>query len=260
MSRRFLPVVLAGCSVALWWRCEMQTAGSSVGTGNPTEIKISFTGGSGPAALKGRVDIFAATQIPVPGYRPEPLASIPVDGAMELILRAEILAGIPDSLWPKSSASGDSLYRFNLVVAGDSQGVVLRGLDYRRRSGEFALTAPDLKAKQESGGRWLLDAAMAKLVDAGARIDPEILDPTKKHYLFLAGTNLFALADSGRFEFKSIPEGSYEMSFLSLPLQHSVGSRDSADVYGLISKLNTSRSDSIEVGDIIEVVPLPPLP
>ena len=64
-------------------------AGSSVTTGNPTEIQVSFTGENGPVALTGRVDVYGATQVPIPGFNPDPLASFDVADKQDFRLASE---------------------------------------------------------------------------------------------------------------------------------------------------------------------------
>src|SRR5688500_10651071 len=99
LRRKAAPwAVLVGCALALVRCGNEEVAGSSVTTGNPTEIQVSFTGENGPVAIAGRVEIYAATQIPIPGFRPEPLARHDVNGTA-FILTASHFEGIADSLW-----------------------------------------------------------------------------------------------------------------------------------------------------------------
>lgn len=256
MSRKAMTAVLIAFCAAALLRCEM-LAGSSVGTGNPVEIKVSFTGASGPAALTGSVDVFAATQIPVPGFRTEPIASFPVNGATEVMVRAEALGAIPDSLWPKSSRQGDSLFTFNLVVSGAAQGAIIKGLIYRKKEGDFALKPEDVEKFSDREARGDVKAALVDLVGAEARVDPASLYPDRNYYLFIRGTRFSALADSGRFVFPSLPKGVHELAYLSLPKEKPGGTNDSAYVHALNLPLNTQSSDSLSVGGIIESVPLP---
>ena len=57
---------LALCGLAVAFalaRCETQVAGTSVGTGNPTEIQVSFKNDSGSMAVTGTLNVYASTQI-----------------------------------------------------------------------------------------------------------------------------------------------------------------------------------------------------
>jgi hypothetical protein len=244
-----------GCGLALL-RCDTQVAGSSVTTGNPTEIQVSFTGDGQPTALTGRVELYGATQIPVPGFQPEPLASFEVDGKEMFTLKAGDLNGIADSLWALGSKEGDSLVRFNLVVTGEREGAILRDLAYRIKEGEFALQEADSKRVVEDRAR--IVAKINPMTDYQAIIDPSRLDPDRLLFLFLAGTGYAAESDGGFFAFPSLPEGSHSLSFITLPHdQHVVIGEDTAIVYATDRPVMAGKMDTLAVTAVQFQVPMP---
>ena len=245
--------ILAGCGFALV-RCEMQTAGSSVTTGNPTEIAVSFTGDGTPTSLTGRVEIYGATQIPVPGFRPEPLARFDVDGK-EFRLNPGHFEGIADSLWPIGSKDGDTLARFNLVVTGDNVGSIVRGMAIRLKALEFTLETGLEKARESKVAK--VEAGVAPLVEYRAFINLESRPKDRLYFLFISGTNFSAKSDSGKFVFPSIPGGTHKLSYLSLPGESLTTAEDSATVYGLDHLANPSKVDTLEPGLIEFNVPMP---
>lgn len=257
MRKTFVPVILAGACSALFFRCDTMMAGTSAGTGNPTEIQLGFLDSTGPAPFTGWVDVFAATQIPVPGFRSQPLAHFQVDNAREFVLKGEDLASITDTLWPQSSRDGDSLVRFNVVATGEKTGVILRGFGYRVLSKDFSMAGVD-SARKVNEERVGVKAALMPLVEAHAKMDPRSLDFKDKNYLFVYGTGISAKVDSGsgRFTFARVPKGHHEIAFISIPRKPGIGN-DSIAVYGSVSPLNTDKTDSISVAGILELVPYP---
>lgn len=261
MNRATLPrrastwAILLGCGLALVRCGGDRVAGSSVTTGNPTEIQVSFTGENGPVALAGRVEIYAATQVPVPGFRPAPLARREVDGK-SFTLTASLFEGIADSLWPPGSLEGDSLARFNLAITGGSQGAILRNLAFRLKEGGFTLE--EGIGTEGAGGAVSLKAGLTNLVEYKAFIDPGSLESARHNYLFLLGTGYAAKSDSGKFTFPAIPAGSHPLSFLTLPdRQFNTGKEDTAEVFGVDKPLVAGKVDTVKADQLEFKLPLP---
>lgn len=247
--------ILAGCGLALV-RCEDRLAGSSVTTGNPTEIQVGFTGENGPVAISGRVDIYGATQVPIAGFHHEPLATYDVNGKEDFLLNASRFDGIADSLWPMGSKDGDSLVRFNLVVTGVKQGAILRNLVFLLNQGKFMLM--DGSWKEGAGGVGLVSVGITDLVEYNAVIDPKILSDKRLNYLFLKGTGYSAKSDSGHFRFPGVPMGTHPISFISLPDKGQIlDPEDSAYVYGVDKPLVAGRVDTLSATEIDIRFPMP---
>lgn len=258
---RLLGLAATLIGAVLLCRCDMQTAGSSVGTGNPTEIRLGFTGGDGaPRALTGKVDVYAATQIPLAGFHPEPLASFAAEAATSVTINADALKSVPDSLWPAASREGDSVFRFNVVVTGDKVGAILQGLRYRVKDGEFSRIDSVMKAGAAADVAEM-SSQLAATADYSFFIDPKPFPLGKDTYVFISGTGFVAKSDSGTFLLKSLPGGKYDPSliFLAQPGQGQTGQQDSVQLYGLSAPLNTTAVDSLAVGGPKGSVPLPAL-
>jgi hypothetical protein len=248
--------ILVGSAFALM-HCEDRVAGSSVTTGNPTEIRVGFTDeGGAPAAIAGRVEVYGATQIPVPGFRPEPLARFDVDGKAELRLMPGDFEGIADSLWPVGSWEGDTLVRFNLVVIGADRGAIVRDLGYLPDSGQFILK--DGSWKQGEGRDAVISAGLVDLVGYQAKIDPQRLDPNRFNYLFLIGTPYASKSNDGHFLFPALPDGSHRISFMTLPdKDRNASPEDTADVYAVDRPLVPGRVDTLSAFDLEFRLPMP---
>ncbi len=123
------------CAVALY-ACLQSSApvisSTSVTTGNPTGIRIIFRKDSLPISLNGKVEVFATTQIPVPGYSPDPLLKINLVEASDVEIEESSIQAIPDSLWPAKSIEGDSVRKFNVVISSDSLGSILEGFHFQK--------------------------------------------------------------------------------------------------------------------------------
>lgn len=253
-------VIAAAVTAALFCNCEMQTAGSSVGTGNPTEIQVAFTGtGGSPQGVTGSMDIYAATQVTVPGFQPEPLAHFDINGDKSHSLLGSDLKGVADSLWPKSSHEGDSILRFNVVVKGDSQGVIIQDLGFRRADATFSV--PDsLKNPSSKDGAVMVWGDLKEMVPFTISMDTAQFDPEQDYFLFLAGTGFHAENEGASFTFGAVPYGVHHASFLQLwKKNHGPASQsDSAYVYSIKSEFNTASPETISVGAISDSVPLPP--
>ena len=253
-----LNYVLGGLAIALTlWSCDTQVAGSSVGTGNPTEIKIGFTQDGAATAITGTMDVYASTQIPVPGFSPNPILSIPVTSAKDATVSAQALAAMADSLWPSTSIEGDTLYHFNLVVSGATQGTILKSFGLRKGKKDFVPRVEDAGAKKVGDGLEI-GAALTALVEVKAVIDSTALSPTRDDYLFLYGTGYTAKGISGQFKFVGLPKGDYETYLLSLPRKDGNASgEDTLYVYGLKSQVHTDSDNLLTVGTVTGSVPLP---
>jgi hypothetical protein len=244
--RPYSIAVLLGCALA-FARCDHETlAGSSVTTGNPTEIQVSFTGENGPVALSGRVDVYGATQVPIPGFSPDPLASFEVADQQDFRLASEDFASIPDSLWPVGSLEGDSLAHFNLVITGEGQGAIVRNLTLRKKAGEFVVgVASTLAARTKDIAR--MEVGLGVLSEHQAFIDPENLPANRLNYLFVKGTGFAAREEGGTFRFATLPEGDHTASFISLPDPTNTQGHDedSAYVYNLDHPLSPGTRDTL---------------
>ncbi|MDB5105494.1 MAG: hypothetical protein JWP91_3183 [Fibrobacteres bacterium] len=239
-------------------RCDMQTAGTSVGTGNPTEIIVSFQGDSGSESINGTMDVYAYTQIPVPGFSPEPLVRVGIAGAMHAALKAATFQALADSLWPKTSIE-DGAYRFNVVVTGEHSGSILKGFSFRRKTGDFVLRAEDAKKALRNENVATVWGAMAPLAAFECSIDPGSLIAQKDHYLFLYGTGFQVKGDSGRFVFPAMPKAAYQVSMVSLPKkgEGGAGANDSVYVYGLTSGIEAGKPNPLSFGPIQDTLPVP---
>ncbi len=252
-------ILFGGLAMALAFAgCETQVAGSSVGTGNPTEIQLGFKQGGNTTAISGRVDVYAATQVPVPGYSPLPLTSVAVTDEKSAILTAKDLGAIQDSLWPKTSLEGDSLYHFNLVVSGAAQGAILTGFSYRKGKGEFTIR-PEDAATPRAGDAVSVTAALTELADASYVIDSSTLSQTKQSYLFLFGTGFSALGQGGKFTFKNRPKGEYSNYLVAIPSKDAVlqSGENFLFVYNTTGAIPSGADILLSVGSNQGMIPLP---
>lgn len=246
-----------GCALALL-RCDTQVAGSSVTTGNPTEIQVSFTGDGQPTALTGRVELYGATQIPVPGFQPEPLASFEVEDTKDFTLKASDLEAIPDSLWPVGSVVGDSLVRFNLVAADGARGLLIKDFAWHPISGGFRHTG--MKTGDEVGGKALkLSAELEAMTAHAITVHIESLTASHDNYLFIRGSGFVARGDSTAFLFPGLPEGRHQTNFLAIakPGHGSSGNQDSVSIYDVPVPIDTESRQAVDIGAKVETLPLP---
>jgi hypothetical protein len=230
--------------------------GTSTTSGNPTEIQLGFVDGSIEHA--GNVEIYASSQIPVPGFQPDPLLRFQVKGDKEYRLLASDFSSITDSLWPKSSREGDSIFRFNLVVMSDSKGAILHGLGYRPASASFAI--PDsMKTPGDTEGAVMVWVDLKKRVGYKGFINPLKLNWDKLHFLFIPGTGYYAKSDSGNFDFSGLPEGRYKVNFISVPNKDiALGSTgDSTNIYFVDRSLSGAAVDTLTITGVEERISLP---
>ncbi len=235
---------------------------TSVSTGNPVGLTFHFEKGSHPIALTGTMDIYAATQIPVPGYRPDPLLRIRLDNTDTARLDATVLAAIPDTLWLNNTGMKDSLLNFNVVLTGDSEGAILQGFSFDKRRGLIISPAT-------SEGERTFHAEVSSLVDyvGHLRLDSTGLSTHRfDFYLFIFGTGYYAKGighqasevDTILFTIPKLPAGQHDAFVLLFPnpayapLSHS----DSTAILNLESPFRTD-SDSLRVVSVFKLVKLP---
>jgi hypothetical protein len=242
------------CVLALG-ACDDRMAGTSVGTGNPTEIEIAFKDDAGTAPITGSLSVYATTQIPVEGYAPEPLLQVDVAGASQATLKATAFAALADSLWPKGSKN-DSERFFNVVVTGEEQGAVLKGFTWRKADTSFGLRAEDEKVKAGET-RATVKSLLVPLVAFRGTVDTASFNLFANYHLFIYGTGFKAQVEHGTFSMAKVPKDKYEGFLLSLPKSdHVISGLDSTSVFSLTSPLEDGASDLIK-GPLHDRVLLP---
>jgi hypothetical protein len=224
--------------------CDERIAGTSVGTGNPTEIQLGFKDGAGSAALSGRVSVYASTQIPVEGYRPEPLFEYALQNAGSALLKAADFAALPESVWAKGSVV-KGIHAFNVVVTGASQGSLLAGFGFDKDKGKFVLRPEDDGAVWDAEGHGaLLKDSLRALVDMEGTLDTAALNRYNDYHLFLYGTSYVTKVESGIFSFHDVPEGKYNVYLITLPRKDHQGSgSDSTDIFSTTEPLSTTTTN-----------------
>jgi hypothetical protein len=236
-------------------QCDLQLAGSSVGTGNPTEIEVAFRDDSGSVPITGTMAVYASTQIPVPGFSPEPLLTVPVTAADHGTLKAEDFASIADTLWPKGSVE-NGLYRFNVVVTGETQGSIVKGLVLRMQQRDFVLRDQDATAPRKEGVV-TVQGAMAPLVTFEGALDTDTMNSDWDYFLFLYGTGYASQGDHGHFSIPKLPQGQYESHILLLPGKAYLSTGvDSTSVFGLTAPIEPGKGTLI-LGSVQARIPLP---
>lgn len=230
-------------------------AGTSVGTGNPGKLTVSFTEDGAPSSFSGTVEVYASTQIPIPPYHPEPLAKFVVLDSSSLEIAFADIDSISDSLWPVRSRKGDSIFLFNLVVKGDSTGAVIQGLVLNR----------NMKALQRiesismHGSNLEVLVPLAHMDTLVTYVPLKTLDSVSHSYMFLYGSGYFAKSDSGRFQFPPMPRQSYELSIIVLPdsARHIMGGQDSTTTGRFLPPVYPGTIDTLAYKGEIETVRLP---
>jgi hypothetical protein len=216
--------------------CEDRVAGTSVGTGNPTEIQVSFKNDSGSVPITGMMNVYASTQIPVEGFSPQPLLSVPVSASAEASLTAAAFDAIADTLWPKTSVEAGS-YRFNVVVTGENHGTIMKGLAFRKKEGDFVLRAEDAKAPM-TGKMATVTGSMTPLVTFQGVLDTNKMSAVWEYHLFLYGTGYSGKSEGGRFSIPKFPIGKYESHVILVPTKaQQVSGQDSAVVFDLMAPI-----------------------
>ncbi len=238
--------------------CDGRIAGTSVGTGNPTEIQLGFRDSTGaPVPVTGSLQVYASTQIPVAGFSPEPLLSVDVAGASSASLKAEAFQALADSLWPKGSVE-NGVYGFNVVVAGQEQGAILKGFAFRKADSRLILPPEDNGAAR-NGDRAEIIGTLGSLTDITCAIDPSTLSPNRDHYLFLYGTGYAAKDTSGTFVFHRVPRANHEAFLISLPRKDNpTGTTpDSLYIYNVNAGIAPGSVNPLQIMGVQSGVPFP---
>jgi hypothetical protein len=216
--------------------CEDRVAGTSVGTGNPTEIQVSFKNDSGSVPITGTMNVYASTQIPVAGFSPQPLLSVPVSGAAQAALKADAFKALHDSLWPKTSIVNGE-YRFNVVVTGENHGTIMKGLAFRKDKMDFVLRAEDSTAPQTDRVATVMGAMMPLVTFQGV-LDTNKMSAVWEYHLFLYGTGYSGKSEGGRFSIPKFPIGKYESHVMLVPTKaQQTSGQDSAVVFDLMAPI-----------------------
>jgi hypothetical protein len=185
-------------------------------SGNPTGLRILFRKDSHPISLNGTLEIFAATQIPVPGYSPAPLMGVNLEGAESVEIEASAIQSIPDSLWPAKSVEGDSIRNFNVVVSGDSFGLILKGIGLRKgKVGPDFLKSGTILPNIDEHAE--VEADLVQLMAYVGKTDTNRFSLFHEYYLFIYGTGFVAKAEQGVFKIAYLPMGQHDAFFLPLP-------------------------------------------
>ncbi len=204
--------------------CEPDTvAGGSVGTGNPTEITLSFTQNDVPVAVTGNLRVYSGRHIPISGFDSLPLAEFPLSNAYDFKLEAALLAqALTTSSKAKDSVFPDSVWEpVSLTVSGESLGGIDFRFAYHVKTGVFSERGPDGGAFGGKGFSGKVRIPLSEYVDYSGNLTfpPELmLDSVNylRHTLFIRGTNHRAEATAGRFTFSRLPRGRYEILMVSL--------------------------------------------
>lgn len=225
-------------------------------TQNLTKAQFLFQAGGEPKPFTGSLELYASTQIPVPGFRPEPLASFPIASVDEFALDSTAFTGIPDSLWPARSVFGDSLVKFNVLMAGKDSGSLLTGFLFNRQNKTFARSVNEIV---QTNDKTLTSYVDLRHYDTlSIHIDPETLSPASINYFFVYGSPIIGKADTaGNFQLNA-PQGTYSLSWLPIEGPNGIGStQDSAWIYKLRYEATTGIPMENAISSIIGVVALP---
>jgi hypothetical protein len=236
--------------------CDDRVAGTSVGTGNPTEIQVGFRDSSGaPVAMTGTLKVYASTQIPVEGFAPDPLLSMQVEGATSATLKAEAFQALADSLWPKESVEGGTR-KFNLVLIGSNKGFVLSGFGVGKAADGFSPRAGDDIAAW-SGTKANVTAVLSPLDSLSGSVDTTTFTAKWDYHLFVYGTGFASKIVKGRYSLAGVPRGRYQGDIILLP--SSSASRplsDSTQIFDLNGVIGGSQGP-LSLGPVRAIVPLP---
>ena len=236
--------------------CADRVAGTSVGTGNPTEIEVAFQDDTGaPLSISGDLSVYASTQIPVEGYAPEPLVKRTVSGSDRATLDARDFKDLADSLWPKGSRNGNQ-YAFNVVVTGENRGAIVRGLTWRKDLNKFVLREQDAKI-DEGVRKASIKGPLVPLVAFEGTVDTVNFSKYLDYHLFVYGTGYVAKVENGEFKLPVLPNQKYEGFLLGLPKANQPASGDdSTSVFALTTSLDSGISSLVK-GELHERVLLP---
>lgn len=235
-------------------------AGTSVSTGNPGSVKVSFKEGDSLTVFSGKLEVFGATQVPLPDLKPSPLAWFTVDTGTSTVLSPESLHSIADSAWPSTSKEGDSIYRFNVVISDLKRATILRNFAYHRKSMKV-ISMDSLNSTADSNGVLHRDAPLVPLVKITA-ITKGKFSLERDQYLFIMGTGYIAEGDSGKtYTFTGIPSGIHDLKWMSVWKKgHGLASTvDSLLVYDLRAPFDTEGNGVFVINDTVHTaIPIPP--
>jgi hypothetical protein len=258
--RSRLKLVLILLCIASFFAClrnvGQEVTSTSVTTGNPSGIRLVFKKDSLPVSLNGKVEIFAMTQIPVHGFSPNPLLIYRLENASSIEIEGKSIESIPDSLWPAGSLEGDSIWKFNAVISGDSEGSVVKGMAFKKAMNGSGFARPGLFSEFDSHTE--ASVTLSGLLNYVGKMDTNRLSFYRDHYIFIYGTGFSAKEEHGLFKFTGLPVGYHEAFLLPLPgsKDGQASGEDSAAVYTLNSVLSTE-IDSLYRGTLFEMVELP---
>jgi hypothetical protein len=246
---------LAAAALALAG-CDGLLAGTSVGTGNPTEIQVAFRDSTGaPVAVTGSLQVYASTQIPVPGFAPNPLLTVDVAGASSASLKAEAFRGLADSLWPKGSIDSGAR-KFNVVLIGRKEGFVLSGFRFQKAAEGFSPRAEDDKAAW-TGVKAVINGVVAPLDTLVGSVDTSTFSQNWSYHLFLYGTGFESKIEKGKYRFSGLPRGRYQSDVILLPgTDWTDAPPDSTFVFEMNGIIG-AYLDPLTIGPMHETVPLP---
>jgi hypothetical protein len=240
-----------------------KVASTSVTTGNPVGMTFVLTKDSIPISITGRIEVYAATQIPVPGFSPSPLYSAPISNAKEIRLDAVELKSVPDSLWAKTSIEADSIYRFNVVLTGDSIISVLKEFRLNKSRGYFIPREVD-QANAVISNRLKIHAPAVSLIPYRGVISNERISMVWDYYMFIYGTGFFTkgIGESQEdgvtvFTFEKVPKGVNDCFLILLPgPNHPASGIDSTSIFSLAKPFNTE-IDTLILGPEQQIIELP---
>jgi hypothetical protein len=236
--------------------CDGRIAGTSVGTGNPTEIQVGFRDSSGtPTPVTGSLQVYASTQIPVPGFAPQPLLSLDLAGASSASLKVEAFQGLADSLWPKGSVENGTR-KFNLVLIGLKEGFVLSGFGFEKAAKGFSPRTEDDKTVW-TGAKAVVTGVVAPLDTLIGSVDTATFSAKWSYHLFLYGTGFASQIEKGKYRLTGVPRGKYQGDVILLPGAFWTETPpDSAYVFDMDGAIG-AHSDPLTIGPIHETVLLP---
>jgi hypothetical protein len=256
LSAVLKAAIIAAAGALALASCMDRVAGTSVGTGNPTEIVVGFRDDSDASIpVSGSLSVYASTQIPVPGFAPDPLLKVDLSSSRSASLNAVAFAALADSLWPEGSRDGATRL-FNVVISGTDRGAVLRGFAFLKDKGAFLLRDEDAAAPRD-GGSVSVKGALTSLADYKGTIDTTSLSPFWNYYLFVYGTGFSTKIEHGAFTLPRVPKSGQEVLLIPLPgdLAHSSGIK-STTVFELSVPL-VPGENVVSQGKVRDTVPLP---
>lgn len=216
---------------------DQKMAGTSVGTGNPTEIKLSFTKDGLETPVSGRLEIFLADQNPV--FDSLPFAAFAVSEEAGRLLVGGDLA---DSLEKKIARGGKALPGQNpaalTVNAFFRASTGLEGgitLSLVLDTGKNGASAPGRDEAAKSALR------VGPLLRARGQVGSSVAEADEAH-VFVPGSPFKSLVDTGRFEIAGIPQGEFPLA-LSVTVRSETDSLHQISLSKLDRKLNPEKEE-----------------